>query len=157
MEIQEETKSELSSLQKQEIEEDEIIKSSEEYARDFPASPPWLTPSDEEQRQQEFSDSFNDGYSLAKNDPEGYDAVLWDIEDDRERSNGLIWGKWIFEQELGQAKSTTKEQKNLSEIQSIRNKSNERSNEPPKQRLFENLHWEREANIEERKKDHERG
>jgi len=48
----------------------------------------------------EFSDFFNDGYNLAQNNPDLFETVLWENEGNNERSKALIWGRWMFEQEM---------------------------------------------------------
>ena len=123
LEQDKESAKESDSLHKQQVEEDEIIKSDEEFAKDYPFGPPSISTIDQEMRQQEFSDYFNDGYNLAKNDPELYDQVLWEAEDNKERSNALIWGRFMFEQEMQKDVSLNKEQKVLSEIRAIRGRN----------------------------------
>ena len=124
--LEKEQGKELSPLHKQQIEEDEIIKSSEEFVKDYPAGPPLISATEQEMRQQEFSDSFHDGYNLAKNDPKLYDQVLWEAEDNKDQSNALIWGKWMFEQEMKKDDSNQKSEQSLSEIQSIRTRSRDK-------------------------------
>ena len=75
----------------------------------------------------EFSDFFNDGYNLAQNNPDLFETVLWENEGNNERSKALIWGRWMFEQEMKSINPQSKEQQILLEIQAIRNRGKERS------------------------------
>src|SRR5665213_2962542 len=127
MENQDETKfeqeqaKESNPLNKQQIEEDEILKSANEVKKDLEEHPEWIKQAEDGQEKPYdlFSDYFNDGYNLAKNDPELYDQVLWEAEGNKERSNALIWGRWMFEQEMKKDESQSKEAKALSEIRAI--------------------------------------
>src|ERR1039458_2858491 len=68
---------------------------------------------------QAFQEGFNSGYILAEHDPKLLEKILWERESDHDQlTNGLIWGKKQFEQELN------KEQ--LKEFGRIRNKGKER-------------------------------
>jgi hypothetical protein len=52
-------------------------------------------------KDEEFTEWFNSGYLIAKNSPEFFDTVLFDVQDDnRNRADGLLWGKWMFENEM---------------------------------------------------------
>jgi len=99
----------------------------EEFEPDFPTSPSSLTPDDKEIYDQEFSDSFHDGYNLAKNNPQLYEEVLWENENNKNYSSGLIWGKWLFEQEIMEDGPKNKEVKALSDIRAIRERNKDRS------------------------------
>ena len=71
---------------------------------------------EQETSDKQFQDAFNSGYTLAKYDPEYLENILFDIGDsDKTKTEGLIWGKWQFEEEM--------KRDQIKELAKLRNKS----------------------------------
>ena len=77
---------------------------------------------EQETPDQKFQDAFNSGYILAHHNPDFLEQILFEIGDsDKNTTDGLLWGKWQFENELQMNK--------VNEFEQIRSKSRDKDRE----------------------------
>jgi len=69
----------------------------------------------------DFDEAFNDGYTLAKNNPKHLENLMFESESTNpERHRGYAWGQWLYEQERDK---DPLENKAIGELRSIRQRS----------------------------------